>query len=129
MAEPTYTDEQIQAVCNKAADALKGLTDVQNITFPSTAIISGIKQGLSADEIAANARKAIDGLPMFNNGTYNTVGSSLNLFNLSSYMAGVVRTEVNKLYATQDSNGNFHLGGNSPFGGQGQEENRHAGEE
>jgi len=98
-----YTDAQIKAVCDKAADVLHGLTDAQNVTFPSTAIISGMKAGLSADVIANNARKAIDDLPMFNNGTYNTVGSAtLNLFNLASYMRGVVYNEIKALENAQE---------------------------
>lgn len=92
-----YTDEQIKAVCDKATDVLNGLTDAQNVTFPTTAIISGMKAGLTADEIANNARKAIDDLPIYNNGTYNLTGSNISLFNLASYMRGVVFNEITKL--------------------------------
>lgn len=92
-----YTDAQIKTVCDKATDVLHGLTDAQNVTFPTTAIISGMKAGLDADTIANNARDAIQGLPMFNNGTYNTVGSNLNLFNLCSYMRGVIYNEIKAL--------------------------------
>jgi uncharacterized protein YjdB len=49
-----------------------------------------MKKGLSANEIANNARKAIDDLPLFNNGTYNLIGSNINMFNISSYMRGTV---------------------------------------
>jgi hypothetical protein len=93
----SYTDEQIKSVCDKATEVLHGFTDAQNVTFPTTAIISGMKAGLDADTIANNARDAIQGLPMFNNGTYNTVGSNLNLFNLCSYMRGVIYNEIKAL--------------------------------
>lgn len=92
-----YTDAQIQEVCKKATEVMHGLTDAQNVTFPTTAIIDGMKKGLSAEVISANARKAIDDLPLYNNGTFNLTGSSINMFNLSSYMAGVVYNEISKL--------------------------------
>ena len=40
-----YTDEQIQLVCDKAANVMKDFTDVQNCTFPITEIIKGMKAG------------------------------------------------------------------------------------
>lgn len=94
-----YTDAQIKSVCDKATEVLHGLTDAQVVTFPTTAIISGMKANKSADVIANEAREAIEGLPMFNNGTYNFVGSNMTLFNLASYMRGVVYNEIAALEA------------------------------
>ena len=92
-----YTDAQIKAVCDEATEVLHGLTDAQNVTFPTTAIIDGMKNNLDADTIANNARKAIEDLPMYNNGTYNTIGSNMQLFNLASYMRGAVYNAVKAL--------------------------------
>jgi uncharacterized protein YjdB len=92
-----YSDAQIKSVCDKATEVLHGFTDAQNVTFPTTAIIDGMKKGLSADEIANNARKAIDDLPLFNNGTYNLIGSNINMFNISSYMRGTVYQAIKEL--------------------------------
>ena len=93
----TYTDEQIKAVCDKASSVLYGMTDAQNVTFPTTAIISGMKAGLDADTIANNARAAIDDLPLFNNGTYNTIGMNLVMFNYGSYLRGAVYNAIKEL--------------------------------
>jgi len=92
-----YSDAQIKSVCDKATEVLHGMTDAQNVTFPTTAIIDGMKKGLSADEIANNARKAIDDLPLYNNGTYNLIGSNINMFNISSYMRGAVYDAIKEL--------------------------------
>lgn len=92
-----YSDAQIKSVCDKATEVLHGLTDAQNVTFPTTAIIDGMKKGLDADTIANNARKAIDDLPLFNNGTYNLIGSNINMFNISSYMRGTVYQAIKEL--------------------------------
>lgn len=92
-----YTDAQIKSVCDKATEVLHGMTDAQNVTFPTTAIIDGMKKGLSADEIANNARKAIDDLPLYNNGTYNLIGSNINMFNIASYMRGAVYDAIKEL--------------------------------
>lgn len=92
-----YTDEQIKSVCDKATEVLHGFTDAQNVTFPTTAIISGMKAGLNADTIANNARAAIDDLPLFNNGTYNTIGSNLVMFNYGSYVRGAVYNAIKEL--------------------------------
>ena len=93
----TYTDAQIKAVCDKATEVLHGMTDAQNVTFPTTAIIDGMKKGLDADTIANNARKAIDDLPLLNNGTYNLIGSNINMFNIASYMRGAVYQAIKAL--------------------------------
>lgn len=92
-----YTDAQIKSVCDKATEVLHGMTDAQNVTFPTTAIVDGMKKGLSADEIANNARKAIDDLPLYNNGTYNLIGSNINMFNIASYMRGAVYDAIKEL--------------------------------
>lgn len=93
----TYTDDQIKAVCDKATEVLYKMTDAQNVTFPTTAIVSGMKAGLDANTIANNARKAIDDLPLLNNGTYNLIGSNINMFNIASYMRGAVYNAIKEL--------------------------------
>ena len=55
-----YTDEQIQSVCDKASEVMKDFTDVQNCTFPSTAIIKGMKEGLTAEDKTNLRAKAYD---------------------------------------------------------------------
>lgn len=92
-----YSDAQIKSVCDKATEVLHGFTDAQNVTFPTTAIISGMKAGLDADTIANNARAAIDDLPLFNNGTYNTIGSNLVMFNYGSYVRGAIYNAIKEL--------------------------------
>lgn len=93
----SYTDQQIKQVCDKAAEVLHGLTDAQNVTFPSTAIISGMKEGLSADVIANNARDAIIDLPLLNNGTYNWSNYNMKINNIASFMRGAVYNAIKEL--------------------------------
>ena len=93
----SYTDQQIKQVCDKAAEVLHGLTDAQNVTFPSTAIISGMKEGLSADVIANNARDAIIDLPLLNNGTYNWSNYNIKINNIASFMRGAVYNAIKEL--------------------------------
>ena len=80
-----YTDEQIQLVCDKAADVMKNFTDVQNCTFPSTEIIKGMKAGLTAEEIASNAYNAIAKLPLHQTG-FGLVGMGDSMKNVALYM-------------------------------------------
>ena len=91
-----YTDEQIQAVCEAAADVMKDFTVPQNCTFPSTAIIESMKAGLSAEEIADNAYETIRNLPLYQTG-YGTVGIGTNMFNIASFMRGAVLNAINNL--------------------------------
>lgn len=93
----SYTDAQIKQVCDKAAEVLHGLTDAQNVTFPSTAIISGMKEGLSADVIANNARDSIIDLPLLNNGTYNWSNYNMKINNIASFMRGAVYNAIKEL--------------------------------
>ena len=93
----SYTDEQIKSVCDQATAVLNGMTDAQNVTFPTTAIIAGMKAGLTADEIANSARDTIDNLPLLNNGTYNLIGSNITMFNYASYLRGAVYNAVKAL--------------------------------
>lgn len=102
-ADIKYTEEDIEKVCKAATDTLCGLTDVENVTFPTAAIRDGMKAGLPVDEIANNASKSIDDLPMFNNGTYNLTGSNLVLFNLRSYMRGAILSELNNIIVSKKS--------------------------
>ena len=84
-----YTDEQIQLVCDKAADVMKDFTDVQNCTFPSTEIIKGMKAGLTAEEIAINAYNAIAKLPLHQTG-FGLVGMGDSMKNVALYMQGEI---------------------------------------
>ena len=84
-----YTDEQIQTVCDKAADVMKNFTDVQNCTFPSTEIIKGMKAGLTAEEIASNAYNAIAKLPLHQTG-FGLVGMGDSMKNVALYMQGEI---------------------------------------
>ena len=95
-----YTDEQIQLVCNKAADVMKNFTDVQNCTFPSTAIIKGMKAGLSAEEMASNAYDTIAGLPLWQTG-YGLVGTGDSMKNVALYMQGEI---LNTIKAIDEAN-------------------------
>ena len=84
-----YTDEQIQLVCDKAADVMKDFTDVQNCTFPSTEIIKGMKAGLTAEEISSNAYNAIAKLPLHQTG-FGLVGMGDSMKNVALYMQGEI---------------------------------------
>lgn len=95
-----YTDEQIQSVCDKAADVMKDFTDVQNCTFPSTAIIKGMKAGLSAEEITSNAYDTIAGLPLQQTG-FGLVGMGDSMKNVALYMQGEI---LNAIKAIDEAN-------------------------
>ena len=88
-----YTDEQIQLVCNKAADVMKDFTDVQNCTFPSTAIIKGMKEGLTAEEIASNAYDTIAKLPLYQTG-FGLIGTGDSMKNIALYMQGAILNAI-----------------------------------
>lgn len=98
----TYTDEQIQEVCAKASDVMKHFTDVQNCTFPSTEIIKGMKAGLTAEEIGANAYDAIAKLPLRQTG-FGLVGMGDSMHNIASYMQGEVINQINALASSEPS--------------------------
>ena len=95
-----YTDEQIQLVCDKAADVMKDFTDVQNCTFPSTAIIKGMKEGLTAEEIASNAYDTIAKLPLYQTG-FGLVGTGDSMKNIALYMQGAI---LNAIKAIDEAN-------------------------
>ena len=95
-----YTDEQIQLVCDKAADVMKDFTDVQNCTFPSTEIIKGMKAGLTAEEIASNAYNAIAKLPLHQTG-FGLVGTGDSMKNVALYMQGAI---MNAIKAIDEAN-------------------------
>ena len=91
-----YTEEQIQEVCAAGYEIMGKFTDVQNCTFPTTAIIKGMKEGLPAEEIAANAYEAIISIPLRQTG-FGLVGTGDSMHNIASYMAGEVRNRINAL--------------------------------
>ena len=92
-----YTDAQIKTVCEAAINSIAGMTDAQNVTFPTTPIIEGMNAGLSAEIIASNARESISDLPMYNNGTYNFIGSSMTIFNIGQILYGAVLEAIKGL--------------------------------
>ena len=98
-----YTDEQIQLVCDKAADVMKNFTDVQNCTFPSKEIIKGMKAGLTAEEIASNAYDAIVKLPLRQTG-FGLVGMGDSMKNVALYMQGEIIKTIKAIKAIDESN-------------------------
>ena len=97
----TYTDEQITQVCNAAAEVMKDFTDVQNCTFPSTAIIEGMKAGLSPEEIGNNAYDSIAKLPLYQTG-FGLVGMGDTMHNIALYMQGEIIKQINALTPTKE---------------------------
>lgn len=91
-----YTDEQIQTVCTVASDVMKDFTDVQNCTFPSTAIIAGMKAGKTAEEIASDAYDSIYKLPLHQTG-FGLVGMGDSMRNIALYMQGAVLNAIKAL--------------------------------
>ena len=89
-----YTDEQIQKVCSAASDVMKDFTDVQNCTFPSTAIIEGMKAGLTAEEIGNKAYDSIAKLPLHQTG-FGLVGMGDTMHNIALYMQGEIIKQIN----------------------------------
>lgn len=88
-----YTDEQIQEVCDAGYEIMGHFTDVQNCTFPSTEIIKGMKEGLSADEIADNAYHAVVDIPL-RQGGFGLVGTGDSMHNVAMYMAGEIKKRI-----------------------------------
>lgn len=92
----TYTDEQIQKVCDAGYEIMGKFTEVQNCTFPTTEIIKGMKAGLSADEIADKAYHSIADLPVRQTG-FGLVGMGDTMHNIATYMAGEVKKRIEEL--------------------------------
>lgn len=92
----TYTDAQIQDVCNHAAKVMEGFTEVQNCQFPSTAIIEGMKAGKTPEEIANAAYDAVSGLPLYQTG-FGLVGTGNTMHNIASFMRGAVLEDIKAL--------------------------------
>lgn len=90
----TYTEEQIQHVCDAGYDIMGKYVDVQTCMFPSTVIRKGMEDGLSADEIADKAYHAVAHMPVFR---YNLVGASSNIDNIARYMANEVKHRIEEL--------------------------------
>jgi len=91
-----YTDEQIQQVCDAGYEVMGHFTDVQNCTFPSAAIIAGMKAGKSSQEIANDAYDSIIDLPLRQTG-YGLVGTGDTMHNVAMYMAGEVKKRIDAL--------------------------------
>lgn len=91
-----YTEKQIQEVCDKVAETMKHFTVVQNYTFPTTAIINGMKAGKSAQEIADDAYNSICKLPLYQTG-FGLVGMGDSMRNVAMHMASAVRQAIEAL--------------------------------
>lgn len=89
----TYTDTQIQEVCDAGYEIMGHFTDVQNCTFPSTEIIKGMKEGLTTEEIAANAYDSIIKIPLRQTG-FGLVGTGDSMHNIVMYMAGEIKKRI-----------------------------------
>lgn len=96
-----YTDEQIQAVCDAAADVMKDFTVPQNCTFPSTAIIAGMKAGKTAEEIASDAYDTIAGLPLYQTG-FGLVGTGDSMKNVALYMQGAILNAIKAITPVEE---------------------------
>lgn len=92
----SYTNEQIQQVCDKAADVMKHFTDVQNCTFPSTAIRNGMEAGKTPEEIAVDAYNSICDLPLRQTG-FGLVGLGDSMHNIALYMQNEVQKCIENL--------------------------------
>lgn len=89
----TYTDAQIQEVCDAGYEIMGHFTDVQNCTFPSTEIIKGMKAGLTAEEIAENAYQSIIKIPLRQTG-FGLVGTGDSMHNIAQYMCGEIKKRI-----------------------------------
>ena len=89
----TYTDEQIQSVCDAGYEIMGKFTDVQNCQFPSTVIIEGMKAGLSAQEVAVNAYNAVANLPLRQTG-FGLVGTGDTMHNIALYLQGEIQKRI-----------------------------------
>lgn len=92
----TYTDEQIQSVCEAGYEIMGKFTDVQNCQFPSTEIIAGMKAGLTAEEIACKAYDAVAKLPLHQTG-FGLVGMGDSMHNIALYMQGEIQKRIEAL--------------------------------
>lgn len=89
----TYTNEQIQSVCNAGYDIMKDFTNVQNCLYPTTEIKKGMEAGLTAEEIAINAYNAIAKLELHQ--TIKGTGDSMH--NIAMYLQGEIKKRIEAL--------------------------------
>lgn len=99
-----YTDEQIEQVCNHAAEVMKPFTVTQNCQFPSTAIIEGMKAEKTAEEIADAAYEAVANLPLYQTG-FGLVGTGDSMHNAASFMRGAVLEDIKALESAEKKEG------------------------
>lgn len=92
----TYTDAQIQSVCDAGYEIMGKFTNVQNCQFPSTVIIEGMKAGKSAQEIACAAYDAVAKLPLHHTG-FGLVGMGDSMHNIALYMQGEIQKRIEAL--------------------------------
>lgn len=92
----TYTEEQIQSVCDAGYEIMGHFTNVQNCLFPSTEIRKGMEAGLSAEEIAINAYNAVAKLDLHQTG-FGLVGMGDSMHNVALYMQVEVQKRIEAL--------------------------------
>lgn len=96
-----YTEEQIESVCSACFEIMGHFTSVQNCAFPTVAIKQGMKAGLSAEEIAANAYEIAAKLDLHQTG-FGLVGMGDSMRNVASYMRVEVEKRINALTPAGD---------------------------
>ncbi len=89
----TYTDEQIQEVCDLGYKIMGKFTYVQYCLFPSDAIINAMKAGKTAQEVADAAYHSIASLPLQHT-RFGLVGMGDTMRNIATYMADAVRLKI-----------------------------------
>lgn len=99
MVTYNLTEEQITEICRKASDVMKPFTDVQNCTFPTSAIRKGLKEGLTVEQIGDLAYDSVAGLPLCQTG-FGLVGTGDSMHNIASYMRGTVIDTLNGILAS-----------------------------
>ena len=102
-----YTDAQIQEVCTKASESMKNFSDVQNCTFPTAAIIEGMKAQKTPEEVAEMAFNSVKDLqPTFKDGYNQLAQPNRNpMLNIAQFMSETVRSEIAKIDSqNQDDN-------------------------
>ena len=98
----TYTEEQIQSVCDAGYEIMGHFTDVQNCLYPSTEIRKGMEAGLSAEEIANNAYNAIAKLPLHQTG-FGLFGMGDSMHNIALYMQNEVQKRIEALATSSNT--------------------------
>jgi len=92
----TYTEEQIQWVCDKSAKLLKEFSDMKSCMFPSGPIIEGMKTGLTVEEIGAKAFDSITEIPVSQT-SFNENVAQMSMHNIAIFMQGKIMDFINNV--------------------------------